>query len=243
MRLIAWNCNMALHRKYEALLSLAPDIAVISECAEPETVQAKLKGQSLPTEVVWVGQNQHKGLAVLAFNDYKVSLLDSYDSALRYIMPVSIGGPHAFNLMAVWAQNASAGITRKDQPGPFRTALDQFKDLFTTSPTVAAGDFNNNVIWDRPGWPINQADAIEILATYGLVSAYHAVMHEAQGQETIPTHYWRDRKKDGPTYHLDYIFMPRDWVNKLNEMSVGTFEDWCGNKLSDHVPVVIDVEL
>ena len=35
MRLIAWNCNMAFHRKVEPLLALRPDIAVISECAEP----------------------------------------------------------------------------------------------------------------------------------------------------------------------------------------------------------------
>ena len=31
MRLVAWNCNMALHRKFEALQSLNPDVAVISE--------------------------------------------------------------------------------------------------------------------------------------------------------------------------------------------------------------------
>lgn len=31
MRLVAWNCAMALHRKLPALLALAPDLAVISE--------------------------------------------------------------------------------------------------------------------------------------------------------------------------------------------------------------------
>jgi hypothetical protein len=29
MRIVAWNCNMALHNKYERLLALRPDIAVI----------------------------------------------------------------------------------------------------------------------------------------------------------------------------------------------------------------------
>ena len=35
MRLVAWNCNMALHRKVDALRALRPDVAVISECATP----------------------------------------------------------------------------------------------------------------------------------------------------------------------------------------------------------------
>ena len=30
MRLVAWNCNMALHRKFDALLALRPDVAIIS---------------------------------------------------------------------------------------------------------------------------------------------------------------------------------------------------------------------
>jgi hypothetical protein len=30
VRIVAWNCNMALERKVEALLDLAPDVAVIS---------------------------------------------------------------------------------------------------------------------------------------------------------------------------------------------------------------------
>ena len=42
MRLVAWNCAMALHRKFEALLSLRPDVAVIAECAEPGRLAERL---------------------------------------------------------------------------------------------------------------------------------------------------------------------------------------------------------
>jgi hypothetical protein len=31
MRIVAWNCNMALDRKVDTLLGLAPDIAIIGE--------------------------------------------------------------------------------------------------------------------------------------------------------------------------------------------------------------------
>ena len=35
MRLVVWNCAMALHRKIDALMALRPDLAVIPEAAEP----------------------------------------------------------------------------------------------------------------------------------------------------------------------------------------------------------------
>ncbi len=63
------------------------------------------------------------------------------------------------------------------------------------------------------------------------------------GEELEPTHYWRDRTKHGPTYHIDYIFMPQGWVAAISEMSVGSFEDWSGKGLSDHVPLVIDIDV
>jgi len=31
MRLVTWNCNMAMPRKVDALLNLKPDVAVICE--------------------------------------------------------------------------------------------------------------------------------------------------------------------------------------------------------------------
>ena len=46
-----------------------------------------------------------------------------YASPNRYIAPVRISGPTEVNLLAVWAQNASAGVHRKHQLGPLRRGL------------------------------------------------------------------------------------------------------------------------
>ena len=109
---------------------------------------------------------------------------------------------------------------------------------------MIAGDLNSNTIWDRPGWRINHSTKVKILEeSFGLVSAYHAIRGEAHGKESEPTLYWRDRTKDGPTYHIDYVFMPSLWIGKVRELSIGTFEAWCGSGLSDHVPVVVDVDV
>lgn len=234
---------MALHRKLDALLSLAPDIAVVSECADPDVLRTR--GLDLAVSgarCIWVGRNRNKGLGVLAFNGYRATLAPQYQGTLKFIAPVHIAGPVFFNLLAVWAQNFSGGVTRKRQPGPLRLALRRYSDFLFGRPLVVAGDLNNNVIWDKPGWLMNHRHIVDVLADRGLVSAYHAISGEAQGEETMPTHYWRDRKKDGPTYHLDYVFAPTSWVEKAREMEVGNFEDWCGSGLSDHVPILVDVD-
>jgi exodeoxyribonuclease-3 len=243
MRLVAWNCNMALDRKLDALRSLRPDVAVISECAEPARLGRRIDLRRLGGDPVWIGRNPNKGLAVLAFKDYRVTLDRRYDPALEFIAPVQVRGPADFGLLAVWAQNASGGNTRKDQPGPLPLALARYRDIFGDGPAVVAGDLNNNVFWDKPGWAMNHAGTVAALEALGLVSAYHAARGEPQGGERTPTHYWRDRKKDGPTYHIDYIFIPRGWAGRLREMRVGRFAKWCGSGLSDHVPLVVDVEV
>jgi exodeoxyribonuclease-3 len=244
MRIVAWNCNMALERKLEALLALDPDIAVISECAEPERLRLRSKTGWLEAEPVWIGRNPHKGLAVFTFHGFEARLAGTYHPSLRYIAPVHVSGPTRCNLLAVWAQNASAGAIRKHQLGPLRRALARYKDFLNEAPAVIAGDFNSNTIWDKPGWRINHSSKVRILEqSFGLVSAYHAVRGERHGQEREPTLYWRDRTKDGPTYHIDYVFLPSFWIEKVRDLSIGGFEAWCGAGLSDHVPVVVDVEV
>ena len=85
MRLVAWNCNMALHRKIDALLRLEPDVAVISECAEPERLRARSAEDWLQGEPVWIGDNPNKGLAVLTFNGYSARLHQPYHRTCGHI--------------------------------------------------------------------------------------------------------------------------------------------------------------
>jgi len=51
------------------------------------------------------------------------------------------------------------------------------------------------------------------------------------------------RAGGGPAYHIDYVFLPAAWIGKVNHLSVDTFETWCGAGLSDHVPVIVDVDV
>jgi exodeoxyribonuclease-3 len=243
MRVVAWNCNMALDRKMDTLLDTEPDVAIVCECAQPERTRARANSSRLEHAPVWIGQNPNKGLAVFTFNGYTARMSKPYYRTLQYIAPVHISGPVECNLLAVWAQNASGGVTRKHQPGPLRMALARYKRFLADRPAIVAGDLNNNTIWDKPGWRINHTATVKTLESLGLVSAYHTVRGEPQGRETIPTLYWRDRTKDGPTYHIDYVFLPTRWIERVKDLSLGTFEDWCGAGLSDHVPIIVDIDV
>ena len=55
------------------------------------------------------------------------------------------------------------------------------------------------------------------------------------------THYWRDRRKDGQTYHLDYIFAPHRWATNARDVELGSFDEWIATKLSDNVPLTVDL--
>lgn len=243
MRIATWNCSMALHRKFDAMLRLEPDIAVICECAEPKRLESLAGSLDFRDQSVWIGDNRNKGLGVFAFNGYAVQLHQPFYPTLRHVAPVRVTGPLECNVLAVWAQNGSGGVSRKHQLGPLRRALTKYREFMAERPSVVAGDFNNNVYWHRPGWRINHANAVATLEKLGFVSAYHAMRGELQGGETVPTVYWRDRRKDGPTYHIDYVFLPGQWLGRVRELTVGSFEDWCGSGLSDHVPIVVDIDL
>ena len=47
MRIVAWNCNMALDRKVEGLLQLAPDIAIVELDGSTATVALAAEGHGV----------------------------------------------------------------------------------------------------------------------------------------------------------------------------------------------------
>ncbi|MDA1311104.1 MAG: hypothetical protein O2985_16060, partial [Proteobacteria bacterium] len=90
MRLVAWNCAMALHRKLDALLELRPDVAVLSEVAEPERLIAKTPALA-EASLVWIGGKPNKGLLIAGFGGVTVEMSrQRYDSRLHWVAPVTV---------------------------------------------------------------------------------------------------------------------------------------------------------
>jgi exodeoxyribonuclease III len=237
VRIVAWNCGGGFHAKAGALASLAPDVAIIGECAEPAVVLGKAPGFR-PSAALWAGEPGKKGLAAFAFGAYRLEPVGDVDRAATWALPARVAGPHRFNLLGVWA-NHGKRLPRIAEAGPGLAAIRACRALLADRAAIVAGDFNNHVRWDRPRKANNHAIAVAELAALGLVSAYHAFHGLGQGAERHPTLYWRDRAEGGPTYHIDYAFLPGSAVAHLADVSVGSFADWVATGLSDHVPLIV----
>lgn len=225
---------MAFQRKYERLLDLEPDVAIIPECAHQELITAHAP-KFKPSSFNWTGENKHKGLGVFTFGAFKAARSPKHREAFPYILPLRIDGPRQFNLLAVWAchnrENSYVyGL------GPLRRSISHYHDFIDSGPTIVAGDFNDNVKWDKPNKLNKHVSNVSELAILGLQSAYHYSRGVDQGAEPEPTIYWRNRKVDGPQYHIDYCFAPNDWMASISSVTLGKFDDWVARGLSDHVP-------
>jgi hypothetical protein len=60
MRIVTWNCGMALVRKAPSLLALDLDIAVVQECSKKSVDDLRSYGFS----GLWFGTNVNKGLKI-----------------------------------------------------------------------------------------------------------------------------------------------------------------------------------
>jgi endonuclease/exonuclease/phosphatase family metal-dependent hydrolase len=46
--------------------------------------------------------------------------------------------------------------------------------------------------------------------------------------------------RTGPTFHIDYVFVPKVTTNLMQRVSVGSYAKWIAKGLSDHAPVIVD---
>ena len=159
-------------------------------------------------------------------------------------MTVNVTGPHSFRLLAVWAANDWSGIREREEGtpiGPVRRAIARHERWLRKGPSVVAGDFNHNAIWDKPLRPDSHTYAVADLTTIGLSSAYHRARGCAQGSEPEPTFYMQ--RNEAKPYHLDYVFVPDAW--NVDSVRVGPYDRYCQKRadggLSDHAPLEVDV--
>jgi exodeoxyribonuclease-3 len=113
-------------------------------------------------------------------------------------------------------------------------AVTKYRSFIRAAPTVMAGDFNSNTIFDG-NRDDNHSRLVARLADLGLFSAYHAHHREAQGAETRPT-YFHYRRRERP-YHLDHVFLPEAWRAELRDVEVGSPDEWLA--YSDHCPMTV----
>jgi exodeoxyribonuclease III len=237
LKIIIWNCNMAYRKKAGPILTQQPDIVVVPECEHPDKLKFNA-GTPIPTDILWYGANQNKGLGVFSYSKYRFKLLDSHNHELKTILPIAVtGGSFDFILFAIWAYNPQD--RDYNYIGQVWKAIHYYESILKAEQIILAGDFNSNVIWDKLKRKSNHSMVVEKLGSLNIFSTYHTHLEQVQGREVHPT-YFMYRHKDKP-YHIDYCFASFDLIAKLGNVEIGKYEAW--TQYSDHKPVIITFDV
>ena len=250
MKIISWNCAGAFRKKYQQIEALNPDILIIQECENPDKYRNEFKNFSYK-DYIWEGENESKGIGIFfkpIFNlnklnwngtysiidpDFKSNLTTWKTNELKQFISVSI--TNDLNLLAVWTKGKDNQIFK--YIGQFWKFILANKEHINEKPTIMIGDFNSNTIWDKIDRWWNHSEVIKILDSWNYRSLYHEINLESQGNEKTPTFYLQ-RKLEKP-YHIDYIFIPKSFINK-SRLEIGKYKDWI--HLSDHMPLIFEYD-
>jgi len=233
MKIITWNCNGALRKKFEFISRYDADIYIIQECEDPKKANNS-DYSDWATNSLWIGDTKNKGIGIFAKNSIGLERLkwsnNFKDHSVKYFLPCIVNGD--FQLLGVWAhKNNSPNF---GYMGQFWKYLKTNIHLFAK--ILIAGDFNSNSVWDEWDRWWNHTDVVNILSKTGIESIYHLNSGEEQGKETKPTFFLQ--RKETKAYHIDYIFGSK-FFQKSNTLEIGNFLDWIN--LSDHLPLIYEI--
>ena len=241
MKIITWNCKMKFREEYKLIFPMNPDIIIVQECEDLRNIHFDLFS-NIPSDLYWIGSNPSKGLGVITFNNYKISLYNGYDDSFKYILPLLITKKSiSYNLIGVWTQLVGKGT--KDHINyirQFKLSMKTYDSFIKTNNTIIIGDFNSNLIWEKPKKHIDYDHkyVVEELQKKDIESSYHYFFKEKQGEETKPTFYYHH--KEEKTFHIDFCFLSKNLTKKINSVEIGKYHDWI--KYSDHVPMIITLD-
>lgn len=233
MKIVTWNCNGALRKKFESIEKLDADIYIIQECEDP--ARAKNKNYTeWADNYLWIGDTKNKGLAIFAKSNISLNKLDwsntFRDHSVKYFLPCIVNDD--FQLLGVWTHmNNSPNF---GYMGQFWKYLQTNFELFDK--IIIAGDFNSNAIWDQWDRWWNHSDVVKILEGKNIKSVYHLNTGEAQGKESVPTFYLQ--KNEEKPYHIDYFFVSSGF-HTLKDFKIEKYVNWM--EFSDHVPLIFGV--
>jgi endonuclease/exonuclease/phosphatase family metal-dependent hydrolase len=219
---------MGFEKKREALLSFQPDIVVLQECSARAIEQTDAPFKH------WVGSNTNKGMAILGFANHAYQLDPSYTEEWPWFIPVRVDDV-PLHILGLWA---CVKEPRLRYVRVTHQALEHYASFLAWPHTVFIGDFNSNTRWDPLHRKWSHSSLVEKLGRLGLVSVYHTLRGERQGEEVTPTQFmYRNLTK---SYHLDFAFVSQELLSTC-ELIIGNPSEWLAK--SDHMPLLLTLSL
>jgi len=235
IRIVTWNCRLGQFTKKDPIIDCYhPDIAIIQEIRTPK--------KDDDNHCIWVRNTLTKdlGVAILSSKDFAIKKSPINPELPEVFVPIEVRGKANFNLLAVWTQK------KWDYIESFQQILETYSTFLRSAPSVIAGDFNSNSIWDKKHERFSHSRVVEkLLQDFGLASVYHKKTGDTHGNENAMTFFRKNG--NGSSYHLDYCFIPQEW--EIMNVEMGSLENWVIKKTdkdrskSDHLPLIVDVVL
>lgn len=233
-KIISWNCNMAFRNKFKSVIELNPDLLVIQECESKPKLEKHLEAVNY-NQLIWYGDNPHKGVAVLSFNALDISLNKNHNPEYQYVIPLTLNSDKKkINLFCLWAMPHKTERA-KNYVGQVWGAIHYYEQLLNQE-SILIGDFNSNAIWDKKKRIGNHTNVVRFLNQKNIYSMYHQKLKSNHGEEKDPTLFLLKNKLK--PYHMDYCFASKSLYTMATTIEIGKYEDWI--KLSDHMPLIID---
>ena len=248
MKIITWNCNGALRKKYTELNTLDADILVIQECENPEESTKEYKDWA--DNYLWLGESKNRGIGIFAKKGNSIEKIEQNGSfemscfnstspslkwetkALRLFLPFSIN--NSIQALGVWTKGSDAEVF--GYMGQFWKYLQIHKKDLSNANQIILGDFNSNKLWDKADRWWSHTDVVNELEDIGIESLYHHKFSENQGNESMPT-FFLHRKEEKP-YHIDYVFVSKKYL--ASNIIIGEKSKWL--ELSDHLPLITELK-
>jgi hypothetical protein len=230
MRIVEWNCRSKFTAKLAALEALNPDVAVLSEAP---LVNPRPDDTLTHKAMSWcaTGLYSYKSLALAGFTSVLTPVETPEDTGK---WSIAAEHPAGFGILGIWACPEAS----RPYSNEISKSLDAYDEWIRKNDVVIAGDFN--VTYDGTERRLFRA-ILDRLTDLGMVSAYHAHSHLEHGSESVATHFFRTH--EDAKFHIDFVFVPKAWTDRIRKVEVGSHAQWVASGLSDHVPIVVDVEL
>lgn len=234
MRFVTWNCRIGGFRdKAVRIAPLRADVLVVPETSHKDS-QSAIAGDPQPTfrnsvahPVYW-----RRSIGVFSYTDLQLTAVDLSEPMYEFRRFEARRGDLEFHVVGVWT--APAETIADDYKQAIR-GLHEHRDWISAKPTIVLGDFNDNASYQPSNW-LALTDAVTQL---DLVSAYHVSTGEKFGEESRATHFHKGSLES--PWHVDYCFVPNEWAHRIQNVEVGTHQGW--SDLSDHVPLIVDLDL
>jgi exodeoxyribonuclease III len=229
VRIVSWNTLGNSEAKWDALARLRPNIAILPEIG-------RLSRSSFDMGVVgWEWQGADKGIGIASTHaplaPIPMSNAGSFSAAATI---------NDLNVIGIWSCPAKGSTQQLYAREVLRTLTACAPILGDGRPGILAGDLNLFPTLDGDPTIESFAAVRNRLADLDYVSLYHYFFDEKFGAESRATHF-HHFDADRP-FHIDYCFASSSLLPRVTSVTVGTQDEWVRPRLSDHVPIIVDLD-